>query len=77
MFNIRTIYKTQNTIRSILTKTKPFNENEHTKNVIYKIPCECNKMYIGETSRPLAKRIKEHQTYIKTFANMHLTTITK
>jgi predicted GIY-YIG superfamily endonuclease len=64
-FNIRTIYKTENTLRSLLTKTKPNNINENTKNVIYKIPCECNKFYIGETCRPLSKRIKEHKSYIK------------
>lgn len=64
-FNIRTIFKTRNTIRSQLTKTKPNNEKENTKNVIYKIPCQCDKFYIGETSRPLSKRIKEHQNYIK------------
>jgi predicted GIY-YIG superfamily endonuclease len=64
-FNIRTVYKTENTLRSILTKTKPNNINENTKNVIYKIPCECNKFYIGETCRPLSKRIAEHKSYIK------------
>ena len=64
-FNIRTIFKTNNTLRSLLTKTKPLNENEVNKNVIYKIPCHCGKFYIGETCRSLPKRIKEHQKYIK------------
>lgn len=66
-FNVRTIFKTENTLRSMLTKTKPLNEEQNSKNCIYSIPCECGKYYIGETSRPLNVRIKEHQYLIKTF----------
>lgn len=36
-----------------------------TKNVIYMIHCPCNKIYIGETSRPLKDRINEHRSSIK------------
>jgi hypothetical protein len=64
-FNISTTFKTTNTLRSILSKTKPNNEQERTKNCIYKIPCECDQFYLGETSRPLNVRISEHQSYIK------------
>ena len=28
--------------------------------VVYKIPCECGKVYIGETGRFMHERIKEH-----------------
>ena len=28
--------------------------------VVYKIPCECGKVYIGETGRAMQDRIKEH-----------------
>ena len=28
--------------------------------VVYKIPCECGKVYIGETGRSMHERIKEH-----------------
>ena len=28
--------------------------------VVYKIPCECGKVYIGETGRSMGERIKEH-----------------
>jgi hypothetical protein len=27
----------------------------------YSIPCECGRSYIGETSRPLAVRLREHR----------------
>ena len=66
-FNVRTVFKTTNTLPSILSKTKPFNEQQHSKNCIYSIPCECGKYYIGETSRPLEVRIKEHQNLIKKY----------
>ena len=28
--------------------------------VVYRIPCECSKVYIGETGRAMQDRIKEH-----------------
>ncbi|XP_066025081.1 uncharacterized protein [Pocillopora verrucosa] len=33
--------------------------------VVYRIPCECGKMYIGETGRPMQDRIKEHDRHIR------------
>ncbi|KAJ8909715.1 hypothetical protein NQ315_013800 [Exocentrus adspersus] len=63
-FNIRTAFKTNNTLRSILTHTKPINKEQNEKNCIYQIPCQCGKHYIGETSRPLDVRIKEHKNYV-------------
>ena len=66
-FNVRTVFKTKDTLRSILTRTKPLNEEQNSKNCIYSIPCECGKYYIGETSRPLNVRIKEHQNLIKKY----------
>ncbi|CAG9840879.1 unnamed protein product [Diabrotica balteata] len=45
-FHISKTFKTTNTLRSILSKTKPNNEQERTKNCIYKIPCECDQFYL-------------------------------
>ena len=28
--------------------------------VVYRIPCECAKVYNGQTGRPMQERIKEH-----------------
>jgi predicted GIY-YIG superfamily endonuclease len=36
-------------------------ENTSTQLGIYSIPCECGRSYIGETSRPLAVRLREHR----------------
>ena len=33
--------------------------------VVYKIPCECGKIYIGETGRAVQDRIKEHDRDIR------------
>ena len=33
--------------------------------VVYRIPCECGKVYIGETGRPMQERIKEHDRDIR------------
>lgn len=60
-YKIKTAFKSQNTIRQHLIKTKPLNEEQASKNCVYSIPCECNREYIGETKRPLNVRIKEHK----------------
>ena len=33
--------------------------------VVYRIPCECGKVYIGETGRSMQERIKEHDRDIR------------
>ena len=33
--------------------------------VVYRIPCGCGKVYIGETGRPVPDRIKEHDRDIR------------
>ncbi|PSN47874.1 hypothetical protein C0J52_01236, partial [Blattella germanica] len=32
---------------------------------IYKIPCECNKVYIGQTGRTVLEHVNEHQRYMR------------
>ena len=49
----------------MLTKTKPNNILEKTRNCVYSIPCECQEMYIGETGRPLEKRVVEHKANVR------------
>ena len=43
--------------------TKDQTTKEHKNNLVYKVECpeqNCNKIYIGETSRRLNERVKEH-----------------
>jgi predicted GIY-YIG superfamily endonuclease len=42
-------------------KTGPVREAQQVNHCVYNIPCECGRCYIGETSRPLEVRIKEHK----------------
>ncbi|XP_074026482.1 uncharacterized protein [Leptinotarsa decemlineata] len=62
-YNIRTCFRSGNTIRSSLTKTRPPNADCDSKNCIYLIPCECGKSYIGETKRPSNVRTAEHKKH--------------
>ena len=36
--------------------------NESQKPGVYRIPCECGLVYIGETGQNLSVRLKEHKT---------------
>ncbi len=61
-YGIQTVSKKGQTIGSLLMKNSPSVQKE-PKDIVYKIPCQdCNKFYIGQTSRYLSKRISEHQT---------------
>ena len=46
---------------------RPKDALEPTKQdgIVYKIPCECGKVYIGETGRAMQDRIKEHDRDIR------------
>jgi len=59
---ITTALKPHQTIRNILVHPKDKTDKDKTCGVVYKIPCaNCNKVYIGETGRKLATRVKEHK----------------
>ena len=63
---IRTLFKTQGTLRQTLMKVKTPNDRLKKKGVVYRIPCKhCNKFYIGETGRTVQKRIAEHKTTVR------------
>ena len=63
---IRTVFRSDTTLRKQLVRPKdpvPFDRKD---SVIYKIPCdECDKVYIGETKRPVSERMKEHQRDVR------------
>ena len=66
--NVRTAYKCTNTISHL---SKPTNKetllpSPYDRSGIYKLTCmTCNKAYVGQTSRNLTQRYKEHARYIK------------
>ena len=55
------VHKPVNSLRSQLVQVKDKTENLNKCGTVYHIHCDqCNKQYIGETSRVLETRIKEH-----------------
>jgi hypothetical protein len=60
-FNLRTIFKTKNTLHGTLVETGPVRDAQQMKQFVYSIPCDGGRCYTGETSRPLEVRIKEHK----------------
>jgi hypothetical protein len=62
--NIRTVFTSKSTLRNKLVHFNPKSDNP-TKGVIYKIPCECGKAYIGETGRTLDMRLQEHKRSVQ------------
>ena len=60
-FNIRVVFKSGRTLRSMLTKVKDTLPPGKQSNVVYRIPCSCGQVYTGETKRRLETRLKEHR----------------
>ena len=46
---IRTVFKSETTLRSHLVRPKDTVDPAKQDGVVYRIPCECGKVYIGET----------------------------
>ncbi|KAL9961859.1 hypothetical protein ACROYT_G030890 [Oculina patagonica] len=60
-FNIKVAHKPIRTISNILKKPKDRIEKEDTRGIVYKIKCnDCDCVYVGQTSRALKTRMKEH-----------------
>ncbi|CAK9820318.1 hypothetical protein ANTPLA_LOCUS10552 [Anthophora plagiata] len=58
--NIKTIFTPHTKISQILTTPKdPY--PRLASSGVYKIPCTCGKVYIGETGRSVTTRLKEHE----------------
>ena len=55
------VFKSKTTPRSQLVRPKDAVDLAKQDGVVYRIPCECGKVYISETGRPpMQDRIKEH-----------------
>ena len=57
---IRTVFKSETTLKSHLVRLKDTVDPAKQDGVVYRIPCECGKVYVGETGRSMHERIKEH-----------------
>ena len=62
---VRAVFKSETTLRSQLVRPKDTVDPAKQDGVVYRIPCECGKVYIGETGRPMQDRIKEHDRGIR------------
>ena len=72
---VRAVFKSETTLRSHLVRpTDAVGSTASmswscslilSSGLVYRIPCECGKVYIGETGRPKQDRIKEHDRDIR------------
>jgi hypothetical protein len=58
--SVKTVFSANDKLKKRLTLLKP-NSNTSEKELIYRIPCECEAKYIGETGRPLETRVSKHR----------------
>ena len=64
-FDVIIAHKVTNTLRSNICQLKDRLEHQDKKNAVYKFPClDCNVVYVGETSKCVRDRIKEHKTAV-------------
>ena len=73
--NVRIAYKCTNTISYLPNlPTKQRSPSLFDRSGIHKLTCmTCNKVYVGQTSRNLKQRYKEHARYIKNNnPNLHM-----
>ncbi|XP_071116412.1 uncharacterized protein [Haliotis cracherodii] len=64
--NIDRVFQRGRTIQNILSANgkPPTSMKEGPAGAVYHIQCDCGDSYVGETSRPLPIRIKEHKTSV-------------
>ena len=51
--SVRTVFKSETALRSHLVRPKDALEPTKQDGVVYKIPCGCGKVYIGETGKAM------------------------
>ena len=57
---MKVVFKSRQSLCSMLTKVKDPLTKEKQAKLVYQTPCSCGKTYIGETVRRLENRMKEH-----------------
>ena len=62
---VRVVFKSKTTLRSQRVRLKDVVGPAKQDGVVYRIPCECGKVHIGETGGPMQDRIKEYNRDIR------------
>ena len=60
-FDLRVVFKSGPILRSLFTRVKDPLPKEKLVGMVYQIPRQCGKVYVGETQGCLETRIKEHR----------------
>ena len=63
--NVRAVFTSRPTLRNLLVDVKGKPPLESRMGVIYSIPCNYGRVYIGEISRTLDVRRSEHKRAVK------------
>ena len=58
-----------------MTKVKTPSDPVTTKGDVYRVPCECGRMYVGETGRTLKQRITLYKRAVKNVDSNSGTTV--
>ena len=59
---VKIVFKSQHTLRESLVRVKQSRPKVERNGVVYEVSCaSCDHVYIGETSRSLKERVKEHR----------------
>ncbi|KAI4476528.1 hypothetical protein M0804_013507 [Polistes exclamans] len=59
--NVKLVFYNLVKIKSIYTKLKDKDDKLEQSNLVYKIPCECEKCYVGQTKQKLKIRLDQHR----------------
>ena len=63
-YNIRTVFKSDTTLRPHLLRPKDTVDPAKQEGVVYRIPRECGNVYIWVTGKPVQERIKRYDSLV-------------
>ena len=64
-FDVKTAFTARPTLRNLLVQVKGKPPSTSRLGIVYCIPCNCGRVYIGETGRCLSIRISEHKRAVQ------------